>query len=56
MIEEVECPECLGSGYTTTSDHGCDGSDRDCYNTCPAPVQTICLLCGGDGVVPINVY
>jgi hypothetical protein len=51
----VHCPHCQGLGQSIyvrdTTEHGCDGSDEDCYNKCPVPSQEqyldTCNVCKG---------
>lgn len=53
MIVETTCPECDGAGYSTGSDHGCNGTDEDCNITCPVPIQMQCEVCEGEGTVEV---
>ena len=48
------CKACDGQGFIvedyTESEHGCNGDERECQNTCPVPVaaqrQIQCEYCG----------
>lgn len=49
------CRQCGGDGYyvSTTSGHGCNGTQEDCNRSCPVPVpvQEPCEMCEGTGQV-----
>jgi RecJ-like exonuclease len=48
-----KCPFCGGDGWyqETGSEHGCDGTEEMCIETCPVPVpiQVQCQACEGTG-------
>ncbi len=55
IFTEVECPECKGTGYWTSAEHGCYGDESVCASTCPVPVQQPCDCCAGTGYVEIEI-
>lgn len=39
------CSECDGIGWVHVPEHGCNGNERACAETCPVPVQAPCPKC-----------